>query len=306
MIWQNGINRPMSMGIQLLVGADPDGFFGDLTETSVKEWQKTMGLEETGVVDRSVLEIMIADGLSLELRILELISCFETGTTGHNAWASVSVVPGDGMGTNWGVMQVNNLAAGSAYTMKKKYMPAGENFQDWIGSPSGAKGQAQYFLDIIYPIALRFAAQQGDQSDRTLALLCDNVTQNGSPLPYFPIRSESMVKDWKQDEIYLEWRKTIYKNYTGIMDNRSEYNTTEHPTSPEREAAFVRKMRAAFLTCLDDADSLGIPRMEAYTELNPRSGKPLFLGDQLSRRRTVYHGSGRVHGDKYFMEEFGL
>jgi peptidoglycan hydrolase-like protein with peptidoglycan-binding domain len=301
MIWQKGINRPMSMGIQLLVKCDPDGFFGSKTEAAVIEYQKGRGLEETGVVDRSVLDIMVADGLSLELRILEMIACFETGgMTIRNPWASVSTIK-DGAGKNWGVMQVNGITGGSAYRLKKNYMPAGEDFDSWIGSPSGAKGQAQYFLDIIYPTALRFAMQQNDSSDRVLALLCDNITQNGSPMPYYPIRSDSMVQDWKQDDAYKEWRKVIYKNYKGLMDNRSEYGTT-----PEREKAYVQKVREAFLTCLDDADSLGIPRMEAYVELNPRSGNPDFLDDLLSRRRTVYHGSGRVHGDKYFMEEFGI
>jgi hypothetical protein len=276
MLWQNGINRPMTMGIQWHLVIETDGFYGEETEENVQIYQQTRGLKPEdcdGVVGKQTLDLMVAEEMKPEFRILELISCFEVGMETHNAWAATSTIK-DNMGKNWGVMQVNGPGKeGSSYeTMKNRYMPRGEDFDDWIGSPNGAKAQGQYFLDLIYPKAVAFAEKIGDSSLRTVAMLCDAIVQGGSTYMRQPPLSYAY---WRLGDEALD--KVVY-NFNSM------------------------KVKDALVKKVTDYSEPG----KMFAELHPRSGNPDFLKDQLSRRRAVIDGVGNIHGTKYFMEEFGL
>jgi len=269
MIYKKGVQRPMVMGIQEVIRASIDGFFGSITEQKVKDYQADNGFEQTGEVDQDLLDHMFKDGMQVTYRVLEVIACFEIGFK-RQAWGATSVVPGDGAGTNYGVMQVNKY--GSMQLMKKYYMPAGEDFTDWIGSINGAKAQYRYFLDRIWSGATAFAYKVGDTSPRAVALFCDAIVQGGHTMPS---KAPKTWRDWQLDGNYLELVKHNYEEDT---------------------------VRRAFIKSVMSYSPPG----RAFAEIHPRSGNLKFLDDQLSRRRTVITGQGIVHGDRYDMDLFGL
>lgn len=269
MIYKKGVRRPLVMGIQEVIRVSIDGDFGPITEQAVKDYQYGLGMEETGEVDQKLLDHMYKQGMQLTYRVLELIACFEVGFT-RDAWSATSIVPGDGAGRNYGVMQVNKY--GSMQIMKSRYMPKGEDFESWIGSGSGAKAQYRYFLEVIWSRATAFAYKVGDTTPRAIALFCDAIVQGGNTLPS---KAPKTWKDWQLDGNYLELVKKCYEE-------------------DKVKSAFVKAIRAY------ERPSV------AFAEIHPRSGNLRFLDDQLSRRRTVASGSGIVHGDKYDLGLFGI
>lgn len=269
MIYKIGVNRPMTMGIQQVIGSSIDGYFGPITSQKVKDYQYANGFDETGEVDQNLLEYMFKDGMQLTYRIYELIACFETGFT-RNAWTYTCVVKGDGAGKNWGVLNHNRY--GSLQMLKGRYMPKGEDFEEWFYTTNAAKAQYRYFLEIVWARATAFAYQIGDTTPRSVALFCDTITQAGNTLPS---KAPKTWKDWKLDGNYLELVKKCYEE---------------------------DKAKPAFIKAIRSYDRPSI----AFAEIHPRSGNLRFLDDQLSRRRTVATGSGVVHGDKYDLSIFGI
>lgn len=269
LVYKKGKHSPMVMGIQGVVGAEKDGFFGPNTESFIRVYQGNRGLDVDGIVGENTLAVMYKDGLSVTYRILEMIAYFEGAGWKANAWACTSEI-GDGAGKNYGVMQMNKF--GSMQYVIKHYMPEGENFADWIGTPDGAKAQYKYFLDQVLSRATSFALKIGDTNTRTIAMLCDGIVQGGGTYPSRPPRSYS---DWELGDDEEERVKVLYEDYD---------------------------VREAFLKSVRGHERPG--RM--FAELYPRSGNPKYLDDQLSRRRTAYLGAGRVHGTYYTLVKFGL
>jgi hypothetical protein len=272
MTYEKGIHRPMVMGIQGVLGLEKDGFFGKLTDAAVRGYQGDNNLKTDGQVGQKTLSVMYNDGMSLTYRIFELIAFTEMGAV-RNAWGATSTVPGDGAGKNYGVLQVN-FGYGSAQQMRDKYLPAntGKSFEELMGSPVGAKAQYQYFMDKIFSRATSFATKIGDSRPRTIAMLCDAITQGGGT---YPSRKPRSYRDWVLEDDYLERVKEFYEKYP---------------------------VKQAFIKSIINYSSPG--RM--FAELYPRSGVLRFLDDQLSRRRTIFNGYGRIHGSKYVLSELGI
>ena len=255
------------MGIQEVVGADNDGFFGKHTEQAVEEWQELHRLPVTGEVDQETLDFMLPS-MDNVYKILEVITCFEVGFC-RNAWNKVTTVQGDGAGRNLGVMQHNRY--GSISIMQKKY--GFDDAEEWYGTPAGAKGQLEYFLTYILKPARDFANLISDKRLTTLLMLCDSLVQGGTLYPSRPPRSGNWA-DWPWPEL----KQTVIDLYKRL---------------PVKEA---------FIQVLQLVPEPG----KMYADLHPRSGAVLFLADQLERRRTAYRGFGRVHGDYYDLSNYGF
>ncbi len=268
LIYKKGINRPMVMGIQQVVGTDIDGFFGGKTESAVSVWQKSKGLKETGIADNASLQLMYPD-MDLKYKILEVIACFEVGTPDccKNAWGRTTTID-DGAGANWGVMQHNRH--GSLQLMKKKFGFADP--AEWYGTPEGAVGQLWYFETRVLPAATDFAYRMADPSGCTIFMLCDAIVQGGG---VYPTKPPVLWDDWIFPKEMITKVQEMYRKY---------------------------QVRQAF----DSSISLFDSQAEAYAEIHPRSGVKKFLKDQLSRRRTAFRGNGTVHGTVYNLSDFGL
>jgi hypothetical protein len=269
MIYKKGVHRPMTAGIQEVVRSGIDGYFGDKTVEKVKEYQYDNGFEETGEVNQELLNHMFDNDFQLVYCVAELIAFFEVGAT-RNAWTATSVVPGDGAGKNWGVVQHNRF--GSLQLLKRQYMPAGADFEEWFYTTDCAKAQMKYFLEQIWARSTAFAYKVGDISPKAVALFSDAIVQGGHTLPS---KAPKTWKDWQLDHNYLEFVKACYEQ------------------NPAKKA-FVKAIMAH-----DDV-------ARAFAELHPRSGNLRWLDDQLSRRRTVAIGEGWVHGSKYVLSDYGI
>lgn len=267
-ILKQGVHQPLVMGIQEVLGLEVDGFFGPITDKAVREWQESEGLEVDGEFGLMSMAKM-KDKIDYRYRILQVIAEFEGACTVKNGWAYTSVVPNDGAGTNYGVMQMNRY--GSLQDVKKNYGCTGPA---WFGTVAGAQGQFKYFCDRILEPSIAIAKMIGDESHRCLLVLCDARVQGGGFYPSRP-RPITNWKDWKLTE---EDRKAVEKNFKDL---------------PPKEA-YVKSIK----------DYCCPARM--FAELYPRYGNPTFLGDQLSRRRTAVCGKGEVHDDYYEMEDYGL
>jgi len=268
LIYKKGIHRPMVMGIQEVITADIDGFFGDKTTQGVKDFQKSRGMKVTGVVDNSTLLEMYPD-MSDKYKILEVVACFEVGIPAEckNAWGKTTTID-DNAGKNYGVLQHNRF--GTLQTMRKKF-----GFEDpgtWYGTPEGARGQLWYFETKILSTATDFAHQIGDPSSLTIFMLCDAITQGGG---IYPTKPPVLWDDWIFSKEMIARVQGEYRRY---------------------------QVQQAFRSAISLFDS----QAEAYAEIHPRSGVKKFLKDQLSRRRTAFRGKGKVHGTIYDLSDFGL
>lgn len=268
LIYKKGVHRPLTMGIQKVVGTDSDGFFGPKTEEAVKRFQKNNNLKESGIVADETLSAMLPL-IEEKYKILEVICCFEVGGPDYckSAWGKKTKID-DGAGWNYGPMQHNKF--GSLQLMKKKF--GFENPDVWYGTPAGALGQMWFFEEEILKDAKDFAEKIWSPTPRTRLLLSDAHVQGGGVYPTKPPR---LWDDWPFSKDLIPKIQEIYRKY---------------------------QIKQAFVSCLSLVDSGG----EMYAELHPRSGVKKFLKDQLSRRRTAYHGTGVVHGEKYDLSEFGL
>lgn len=268
LIYKKGTNRPMTMGIQQVVGAEIDGFFGSKTEGLVKQFQKSVGLKETGICDLPTLEKMYPD-MDVKYRIFEVTCCFEVGTPDYckSAWGKKTKID-DGAGWNYGPMQHNKF--GSLQFMKKKY--GFDSPDDWYGTPAGAVGQLWYFENKILNYASEFASKIGDPSDLTILLISDAITQGGGA---YPTKPPVLWDDWIYPKELIPQIQELYRKY---------------------------QVRTAFDSALRLVESSG----EMYAELHPRSGNKKFLSDQLARRRCAFRGKGKVHGTEYNLCDFGL
>lgn len=268
LIYKKGVHRPLTMGIQKVVGADSDGFFGPKTEEAVKQFQKDSLLNETGIVADETLE-KILPLIDKKYKILEVICCFEVGNPSYckSAWGKTTII-NDGAGTNFGPMQHNKF--GSLQEMKKRY-----KFTDpyaFYGTPEGAKAQMEYFEDVILKPATNFAEKISSNSERFLLVVCDTVVQSGA---VYPTKPPVSWNDWTLSKDLIPKIQEIYRKY-------------------QPKAAFESSLRL-----INDLELM-------YVELRPRSGRSKYLADQLSRRRTAFNGEGVVHGEKYNLTDFGL
>ncbi|MCX8008715.1 MAG: peptidoglycan-binding protein [Patescibacteria group bacterium] len=266
--YKKGCHRPLTIGIQKIVGTPPDGLFGKKTEEAIKQWQKNNNLQETGIVNKEELKIMLPQ-IELKYKILEVIACFEVGLPQYtsNAWGKVTEID-DGAGENYGVMQHNKF--GSLQVMKAQY-----NFDDprtFYGSAKGIEAQMWYFEEHILKKAKEFCTKFNMKTDRELLLVCDSIVQGGSAYPTRPPRSWEY---WNLSQTTLKEIQLLYKKYPTKQAFEESLKLTERPG-------------------------------EIYAELKSRSGVPKWLTDQLSRRRTAYYGKGKVHGVEYDLFYFGF
>lgn len=109
----------------------------------------------------------------------------------------------------------------------------------------------------------------GFESDRDFLMKCDVLTQHGSLIP------AKAPKTWQGVQLDA-----------GDVAAIQEYYRT-------------MSVREAFLKAIST-----IPG--AYCELRPISGSMRWLEDSRSRRRTCYHGFGKVHGELYDLSLFGF
>jgi hypothetical protein len=292
---KRGVHRPMTMGLQLALGKKDggylgpkaDGFFGEETEAALGVYQEQNNLERTCILDADTFAVVKED-IPFEYLLFELIACFETGLV-KNSWGYAGDC-GDGNGMNYGPMQLNR-AKGSVQTFEKYYMPRNECFESYYSTPEGAEAQARYYLDIQIARANRdFNEIFPDvvMTPRMIGLLVDGAIQGGAPFPSHPARNESLDVNWPDGEEFEKWRTQIKVNYKGI----GYYDTP--------------KVKVAFIESLAQARDLGIDAAVAYSELHPRSGIFIHLGDQLSRRRLWTTGKGIVHDDPYDLSDFGI
>ena len=104
-----------------------------------------------------------------------------------------------------------------------------------------------------------------------LDFLCkaDALVQGGT---LYPSRAPRSWEDWRLSEELLDATQGLYKAFSV-------------------KEAFSRACQLH-------------PLM--FAELHPRSGHPLYLGDQLARRRCCATGVGVVHGSRYVLSDWGF
>lgn len=266
--YKMGTQRPLVMGIQEALEIKQDGFWGKDTEFHVREWQKNNGKEINGIINAKTLQELLPK-MNLKYKILEVIACFEIGMPVYTpkAWGKVTEID-DGAGKNYGVMQHNKF--GSLQIMQKKY-----GFQDpekFYGSVKGAQAQLEYFENYILNKAIKFAQKYDMMTDREILMVCDSIVQGGSETP---TRAPRSWENWNLSPNLKKEIEILYLKY------------------PVKEA-FDKALRLT--------DKPG----EIYAELKSRSGVPKWLNDQLSRRRTCYYGTGKVHGVVFDLKLLGF
>lgn len=257
----------MVMGAQKVLGftgKNLDGFHGPMTNKVLKQYQSDEGLEVTGIFDKKTLRYMKVD---LCYRVFNLVAQFEGALSKANAWGYKSIVPGDGAGWNYGILQHNRL--GSMQLLKRQF---GNIDGAWFRTPAGSRGQFWYFMKYIFNPSVENANLMGDESERTICMLCDARTQGGG---FFPSKKPKSFADWKLDPEWVDIANRLYSEHS---------------------------VKSAFLSMVLRHSCPG----KMFAELYPRSGNPKYLADQLSRRRTVIYGHGVVHGSVIKMEDFLL
>lgn len=280
MIYQIGINRPMVMGIQTILGIDVDGFFGPETERTVRLYQELHDLDIDGIIGPITFARM-SPNIPVKFKIFELICQMEIGAT-RNAWAFAGDC-GDGYGVNYGPLQIN-VKGGSVADYTRFYMPKDKVFKDFYGTPEGAKCMLAYFEGIHYRAAIRFCEGKGfDTSPYLIGILCDCQVQGGSIYPSRAPRPET----WLYWPIGDEW--TAYGQYV-----KTQYEIDD--------ATFAD----LYLRCIKQAKEYGIATVSAIAEIHPLSGNPKYLSDQLSRRRLWGQGHSKIHGETVLLKDFGL
>lgn len=269
MLYKKGTHRPMTMGIQVALGINADGFHGDDTSKAIMAWQSDHNLKKDGVIGSSSFPI-IAPDIPLEYKILEMIGVFEGINSKKNAWGYTSKI-GDGAGRNWGIMQVNRL--GSLKNMKKLCGFSDE--RAWFGTVASAKGQMDYFRKYILKWATEYISDIPKSSPRLLAVVCDSITQGGKP--YLS----------KQPKTWEYWK---------LCDGEKKRVQSVFKMLESAKEAFKESMKTS---CCDPA--------WVFAELQPTGGRLKYIQDQFDRRRATVYGKGIVHGSRYDMEkDFGF
>ena len=138
--------------------------------------------------------------------------------------------------------------------------------EEFFNSPACIPAQIEYFHCVVIPRVLEF----GFNGELDFLTKCDAFIQGGT---LWPSRAPRSYQDWKLGPEYLAEVQGLYRACSSVKEAFS---------------------RACALS----------PTM--FAELHPRSGNPLYLGDQLSRRRTCATGNGVVHGSRYDLSDWGF
>ncbi len=277
MIYKKGVHRPLVAGVQNVVGVEVDGFWGENTEKAVRSWLEGLELPYSGILAGEGLRLLLAM-MPISAKIFEVIAICEVGEI-RNAWGQTCDI-GDGAGKNYGPLQVNRLGSVSAL---RKYLPEGERFEDWIGTPDGAVATMHWFEEYHMAKAREIVSEiMGLQTEdeRAIGLAVDAIVQGGFP----PQNHAYLWKDLPEGDLWKQWE----------MKTRELYDRKGvKPSESFRESvAFGR--------------SIGLDPVDVFAELHPRSGQSRYLGDQLSRRRLWARGEGFVHGEFLRLSDFGL
>ena len=264
-----------------------DGVWGSQTLTALKDWQRSQGLPENGIIDEAAWTALMATPVpALSRRALQLTGAWEgTGYSGANGNF-------DGQGITWGVV----------------------GFTWGNGELQGILNEAQAQQPAVFDMAFGslsgemkriLALPRGAQMDfaRSISISGGDKIQPQWTEAFKSLGDDPSIQDIENQHAQHYWDagQRFAKLFTLQSENGQAlcFDIAVQNTVTDGMIAEVQQKVA-------NAGASEQEKMQIVAHVIADHANPRFFDDVLKRKMTFVAGQGKVHGDLYDITCWGI